>query len=122
MEHYWDVLITCFNYYYMIRLHYKKGLLLLGVAVLLGVVALEWVLRYKFGFCDAVLTQADKDFEYVAQPNQDRKRFGNRIFTMLFPSAMKLYLPGIQSLWPGLVIPLSTVVPSLIRIVWLQQN
>ncbi len=41
--------------------------------------ALELVLRYYFGFCDAVLMKNDKDFEYIAQENQDRFRFRKRI-------------------------------------------
>ncbi|MEH6408658.1 MAG: hypothetical protein V7767_15380 [Leeuwenhoekiella sp.] len=39
----------------------------------------ELILRLGFGFCDTVLMQSDPDFEYIAQPNQDRHRFGNDI-------------------------------------------
>tara|TARA_R110000751_G_scaffold1474_11_gene5597 strand:- start:558 stop:1490 length:933 start_codon:yes stop_codon:yes gene_type:complete len=49
-------------------------LLLLGI-----VIATELILRLGFGFCDTVLFMSDPDFEYIAQPNQDRHRFGNHI-------------------------------------------
>lgn len=39
----------------------------------------EIVLRYGFGFCDAVLMRADPHYEYIAQPMQDRHRFGRHI-------------------------------------------
>lgn len=39
----------------------------------------EIVLRKVYGFCDAVLIKEDKDFEYIAMPNQDRVRFGHAI-------------------------------------------
>tara|TARA_R110000851_G_scaffold71769_2_gene159492 strand:- start:201 stop:1103 length:903 start_codon:yes stop_codon:yes gene_type:complete len=46
---------------------------------LISMVILEFVLRIGFGFCDTVLIQEDKTFEYIAQPNQNRTRFGNNI-------------------------------------------
>ena len=56
----------------------KKGkLILLGSIIL--IVAVELFLRIKFGFCDAVLMQQDPDYEYIAQPNQVRYRFGKHI-------------------------------------------
>ena len=39
----------------------------------------EAFLRWRYGLCDAVLMRADDDYEYIAQPGQDRRRFGNRI-------------------------------------------
>tara|TARA_R110002049_G_scaffold261136_2_gene437245 strand:+ start:8406 stop:9311 length:906 start_codon:yes stop_codon:yes gene_type:complete len=45
----------------------------------IGIVLLELILRFAFGFCDTVLIQEDKSFEYIAQPNQNRYRFGNHI-------------------------------------------
>lgn len=47
-------------------------MLALGAAVL---VAAELVLRFVFGFCDAVLYQPSQAYEYIAQPNQHRYRF-----------------------------------------------
>lgn len=38
----------------------------------------EIILRRKYGFCDAVLMKEDPHFEYIAQPNQNRYRLGNR--------------------------------------------
>lgn len=49
---------------------------LLTLAVVLSA---EVVLRLGFGFCDAVLMRADPDYEYIAQPLQDRHRFGRHI-------------------------------------------
>lgn len=40
---------------------------------------LEVVLRMQFGFCDTVLMRADPHYEYIAQPNQSRTRFGQHI-------------------------------------------
>ena len=40
---------------------------------------LEVFLRQYFGFCNTVLIREDADFEYIAQPNQDRFRFRNHI-------------------------------------------
>jgi len=45
----------------------------------LSVGLLEITLRFFFGFCDSVLVLEDPDVEYIAQPNQHRVRFGNRI-------------------------------------------
>ena len=36
----------------------------------------EIIFRYKFGFCDALLYRESDKYEYIAQPNQDRHRFG----------------------------------------------
>lgn len=44
--------------------------------VLFLVVLIEFILRYCFGFCDALLYQESSSYEYIAQPNQDRCRFG----------------------------------------------
>lgn len=37
---------------------------------------LESILRIKWGFCDALLYQSSDQYEYIAQPNQNRNRFG----------------------------------------------
>ena len=55
----------------------RRAVILLGVLVLL--VIGEIFLRMVFGFTDAVLFQEDAQIEYLAVPNQDRYRFGNRI-------------------------------------------
>jgi lysophospholipase L1-like esterase len=39
----------------------------------------ELILRIFYGFCDSVLMMEDANYEYIAQPNQCRKRFGNTI-------------------------------------------
>lgn len=39
----------------------------------------EIVLRVGYGFCDAVLMRVDPHYEYIAQPSQDRYRFGRQI-------------------------------------------
>jgi hypothetical protein len=54
----------------------KVTIILIVLAVIL--VGAEVVLRY-YGFCDAVLFREDPDFEYIANPNQERFRYGNHI-------------------------------------------
>jgi len=39
----------------------------------------ELILRFCFGFCDALLYQSSDQFEYIVQPNQYRHRFGVRL-------------------------------------------
>jgi len=41
--------------------------------------SVEIFLRKYYGFCDTVLMKEDPDFEYIAQPNQKRFRFGNNV-------------------------------------------
>lgn len=55
------------------KLHYHL------VLVSALVVLLELILRFAFGFCDALLYQSSDNYEYIAQPNQDRHRFGAHI-------------------------------------------
>lgn len=43
------------------------------------IVFVELILRYVFGFCDAVLYQPSPAYEYIAQPNQHRYRFFSHI-------------------------------------------
>lgn len=52
------------------KLHYHL------VLVSALVVLLEFTLRFAFGFCDALLYQSSDNYEYIAQPNQNRHRFG----------------------------------------------
>ena len=75
--------------------------LVIAIILVLGLSG-ELILRYVFGFCDAVLMQADPDYEYIAQPNQNRFRFRNRIIYNSFsmrseevrPTAHKILLLG----------------------------
>ena len=55
------------------KLHYHL------VLVSALVVLLEFTLRFAFGFCDALLYQSSDNYEYIAQPNQNRLRFGAHI-------------------------------------------
>lgn len=62
----------------MLRISKKKTLVVWGIALGLFVLA-EIILRYVFGFCDAVLYQPSKEYEYIANPNQHRYRFLSNI-------------------------------------------
>lgn len=42
--------------------------------------SIEIFLREHFGLCNAVLYQSSDNYEYIAQPNQDRYRFGAHIY------------------------------------------
>ena len=55
----------------------KKLISYIFGAILLILLIGEIVLREKWGFAHAPLFYASKDFEYMAQPNQDGYRFGN---------------------------------------------
>lgn len=44
--------------------------------LVLFIVVCEFILRYAFGFCDALLYRESDKYEYIAQPNQNRHRFG----------------------------------------------
>jgi hypothetical protein len=48
-------------------------------ATVLLLLAAELVLRFYYGFCDAVLIKEDLAFEYIAQPDQSRFRFRKQI-------------------------------------------
>lgn len=52
--------------------------LIFAILVVVLTVALELILRKVWGFGDMVLFLQDDKFEYIAQPSQDRFRFGNR--------------------------------------------
>lgn len=56
---------------------FKIRYCLLGIFLI--VILLEIILRYVFGFCDAVLYQSSPAYEYIAQPNQHRYRFFSHI-------------------------------------------
>ena len=58
----------------------KKQFLYWTLLAILALFVLgELFLRWRYGLGDAVLMRADDDYEYIAQPNQRRKRFGNRV-------------------------------------------
>tara|TARA_R110002167_G_scaffold84156_12_gene228768 strand:- start:7129 stop:8067 length:939 start_codon:yes stop_codon:yes gene_type:complete len=57
---------------------YTKYLKFIAMVVLCSILV-ELVLRIAFGFCDTVLFQGNKNYEYIAQPNQSRQRFGSHI-------------------------------------------
>lgn len=59
----------------------KKRILLISSGVVFAVFLFgEIALRTFFGFCDAVLIREDPHYEYIAQPDQRRVRFGNKIY------------------------------------------
>lgn len=41
---------------------------------------IELILRYTLGLCDALLYCSSRNYEYIAQPNQNRYRFGAHIY------------------------------------------
>jgi len=43
-------------------------------------ISVELYLRLYWGFCDSVLMMANKNYEYIAQPNQDRFRFRKHVY------------------------------------------
>lgn len=57
----------------------KRYLLIVSGSVLVLLMASEVYLRQVWGFCDSVLMQSDPDFEYIAQPDQNRYRFKKHI-------------------------------------------
>lgn len=57
----------------------RKSLLITGGVGLFLFVAGEVYLRQVWGFCDSVLMQSDPEFEYIAQPNQNRYRFKKHV-------------------------------------------
>jgi hypothetical protein len=57
------------------------------------VVASELYLRYYWGFCDTILMKEDPNFEYIAQPNQNRFRFRHHVYY----NAFSMRSPEIES-------------------------
>jgi len=49
------------------------------IIVVIGIVVVEIFLRNYYGFCDTVIVQEDPDYEYIAQPNQNRYRFRHHV-------------------------------------------
>ncbi len=54
------------------------------VVIFAVLVVAELILRVCLGFCDALLYQSSDKYEYISQPNQDRKRFGSRLLVNSF--------------------------------------
>lgn len=62
----------------MYRINKRK--IYIAISIYLILIALsELILRFFFGFCDAVLYQSSPVYEYIAQPNQHRYRFFSHI-------------------------------------------
>ena len=59
----------------------KSSLRVFLIVFFLVLVCTEITLRFAFGFCDALLYQSSNRYEYITQPNQDRRRFGARLMT-----------------------------------------
>lgn len=57
----------------------KRKIILILITIALLITIIEIVLRYKLGLCDALLYQSSSQYEYIAQPNQNRYRFGSHI-------------------------------------------
>lgn len=57
----------------------KRGIHITITTIVCILVIIELTLRFKFGFCDALLYQSSDKYEYIAQPNQDRYRLGAHI-------------------------------------------
>lgn len=57
----------------------KKHLFIITVTLLTLLIGGEIYLRLAWGFCDSVLMQSDPDFEYIAQPCQNRFRFKKHV-------------------------------------------
>lgn len=55
----------------------KLGVVFVSLALLLLVV--EFVLRFVFGFCDALLYEDNSKYEYIAQSNQEHYRFFSHV-------------------------------------------
>jgi lysophospholipase L1-like esterase len=58
----------------------RRVLLLFAILTILSVIAAEIALRKLWGLGEmTILFQEDPAFEYIAQPNQDKVRFGHRV-------------------------------------------
>lgn len=57
----------------------RKFLRYTFIVVIVLLVLSELILRFYWGFCDAVLIKEDLAFEYIAQPDQSRFRFRKHI-------------------------------------------
>lgn len=57
----------------------KKRILKIFIILFGLLIISELVLRFGFGFCNAVLLEENAAYEYIAKPNQELNRFGSRI-------------------------------------------
>lgn len=57
----------------------SKTILLLGLALMGGVILSSEIALRSYGFCDAPLSKESDKYEYCFQPNQDRYRFRKHI-------------------------------------------
>lgn len=63
----------------------RKVLIIILVFLVLAAIILEITLRKVWGFGDmTILFQADSAFEYIAKPNQNKVRFGNKVIVNEF--------------------------------------
>lgn len=62
----------------MFRINKKRFYIAISICFILIALS-ELILRFFFGFCDAVLYQSSPAYEYIAQPNQHRYRFFSHI-------------------------------------------
>ena len=62
----------------------RKKTKIIIIVLFVVLVVFELALRLCFGFCDALLYQSSDKYEYVSQPNQDRKRFGSHLLVNSF--------------------------------------
>ena len=63
-----------------LKFPYKCCFIVIGIVF----ICIELALRLCFGFCNALLYQPSDRYEYIAQPNQGRHRFGVRLMTNSF--------------------------------------
>lgn len=68
-----DFLLSLHKFYKNNVMWKRARHFIIGICVIL--IISELVLRFCLGFCDALLYQPSDKYEYVLQPNQDRKRF-----------------------------------------------
>ncbi len=62
----------------------KKAIVIILYYIIVPPLFAEVFLRICFGFGDALLYQNNDRYEYIAQPNQERHRFGRRLLTNSF--------------------------------------
>lgn len=106
----------------------------LGLAIALGAIASELVLRFAFGLGHPVLVQADPAIGYRFQPNQNLRRFGHRIRynqysqrsappeTPRSPETIRLLLTGDSVLNGGTPIDQSQTIDAYLAAHWAAQG
>jgi len=63
----------------MKKLFSRRSITIMALTIIVLFVAMEITLRKVWGFGETVLFKADENLEYIAQPNQERHRFGHKI-------------------------------------------